>query len=208
MARRVLTSISVMGTPNSHIGMPRNNGAYLSSEVPVSSESIVLSSGITLPFTGYFSPQPVSYFEDTFYRIFNSDSGIDSSLDIDGYVEWTASVAPTGQDLEDDDSVTGAVWSSAYLQGDQEDVIKEGLDGGITIFDIKDRILQLQGATMTRLRLIVTKESTITSSVQITCEFWASANSVASVSNPYSNGSAINIRKNARRKDTKTDRKI
>jgi hypothetical protein len=208
MARRVLTSISVMGTPNSHIGMPRNNGAYLSSEVPVSSESIVLSSGITLPFTGYFSPQPVSYFEDTFYRIFNSDSGIDSSLDIDGYVEWTASVAPTGQDLEDDDSVTGAVWSSAYIQGNQEDVIQEGLDGGITIFDIKDTILQSQGATMTRLRLIVTKESTITSSVQITCEFWASANSVASVSNPYSNGSAINIRKNARRKDTKTDRKI
>lgn len=208
MARRVLTSISVMGTPNSHIGMPRNNGAYLSSEVPVSSESIVLSSGITLPFTGYFSPQPVSYFEDTFYRIFNSDSGIDSSLDIDGYVEWTASVAPTGQDLEDDDSVTGAVWSSAYVQGDQGDVIQEGLDGGITIFDIKDRILQSQGATMTRLRLIVTRESTITSSVQITCEFWASANSVASVSNPYSNGSAINIRKNARRKDTKTDRKI
>lgn len=197
-----------MGTPNSHIGMPRNNGAYLSSEVPVSSESIVLSSGITLPFTGYFSPQPVSYFEDTFYRIFNSDSGIDSSLDIDGYVEWTASVAPTGQDLEDDDSVTGAVWSSAYIQGNQEDVIQEGLDGGITIFDIKDTILQSQGATMTRLRLIVTKESTITSSVQITCEFWASANSVASVSNPYSNGSAINIRKNARRKDTKTDRKI
>lgn len=208
MARRVLTSISVMGTPNSHIGMPRNNGAYLSSEVPVSSESIVLSSGITLPFTGYFSPQPVSYFEDTFYRIFNSDSGIDSSLDIDGYVEWTASVAPTGQDLEDDDSVTGAVWSSAYVQGDQGDVIQEGLDGGITIFDIKDRILQAQSATMTRLRLIVTRESTITSSVQITCEFWASANSVASVSNPYSNGSAINIRKNARRKDTKTDRKI
>ena len=208
MARRVLTSISVMGTPNSHIGMPRNNGAYLSSEVPVSSESIVLSSGITLPFTGYFSPQPVSYFEDTFYRIFNSDSGIDSSLDIDGYVEWTASVAPTGQDLEDDDSVTGAVWSSAYIEGDQGDVIKEGLDGGITIFDIKDRILQSQGATMTRLRLIVTRESTITSSVQITCEFWAGANSVASVSNPYSNGSAINIRKNARRKDTKTDRKI
>ena len=208
MARRVLTSISVMGTPNSHIGMPRNNGAYLSSEVPVSSESIVLSSGITLPFTGYFSPQSVSYFEDTFYRIFNSDSGIDSSLDIDGYVEWTASVAPTGQDLEDDDSVTGAVWSSTYLQGDQGDVIKAGLDGGITIFDIKDRILQLQSATMTRLRLIVTTGSTITSSVQITCEFWASANSVASVSNPYSNGSAINIRKNARRKDTKTDRKI
>ena len=82
------------------------------------------------------------------------------------------------------------------------------MDGGITIFDIKDRILQSQGATMTRLRLIVTRESTITSSVQITCEFWASANSVASVSNPYSNGSAINIRKNARRKDTKTDRKI
>ena len=208
MARRVLTSISVMGTPNSHIGMPRNNGAYLSSEVPVSSESIVLSSGITLPFTGYFSPQSVSYFEDTFYRIFNSDSGIDSSLDIDGYVEWTASVAPTGQDLEDDDSVTGAVWSSTYLQGDQGDVIKEGLDGGITIFDIKDRILQLQSATMTRLRLIVTTGSTITSSVQITCEFWASANSVASVSNPYNNGSAINIGKNARRKDTKTDRKI
>ena len=208
MARRVLTSISVMGTPNSHIGMPRNNGAYLSSEVPVSSESIVLSSGITLPFTGYFSPQSVSYFEDTFYRIFNSDSGIDSSLDIDGYVEWTASVAPTGQDLEDDDSVTGAVWSSTYLQGDQGDVIKEGLDGGITIFDIKDRILQLQSATMTRLQLIVTTGSTITSSVQITCEFWASANSAASVSNPYSNGSAINIRKNARRKDTKTDRKI
>lgn len=208
MARRVLTSISVMGTPNSHIGMPRNNGAYLSSEVPVSSESIVLSSGITLPFTGYFSPQPVSYFEDTFYRIFNSDSGIDSSLDIDGYVEWTASVAPTGQDLEDDDSVTGAVWSSAYIEGDQGDVIKEGLDGGITIFDIKDRILQSQGATMTRLRLIVATGSTITGSVQIICEFWASANSVASVSNPYSNGSAINIRKNARRKDTKTDRKI
>jgi len=208
MARRVLTSISVMGTPNSHIGMPRNNGAYLSSEVPVSSESIVLSSGITLPFTGYFSPQPVSYFEDTFYRIFNSDSGIDSSLDIDGYVEWTASVAPTGQDLEDDDSVTGAVWSSAYIEGDQGDVIKEGLDGGITIFDIKDRILQAQSATMTRLRLIVATGSTITGSVQIICEFWASANSVASVSNPYSNGSAINIRKNARRKDTKTDRKI
>ena len=208
MTRRILTSISVMGTPNSHIGMPRINGAYLSSEVPVSSESIVLSSGITLPFTGYFSPQSVSYFEDTFYRIFNSDSGIDSSLDIDGYVEWTASVAPTGQDLEDDDSVTGAVWSSTYLQGDQGDVIKEGLDGGITIFDIKDRILQLQSATMTRLQLIVTTGSTITSSVQITCEFWASANSAASVSNPYSNGSAINIRKNARRKDTKTDRKI
>ena len=208
MARRVLTSISVMGTPNSHIGMPRNNGAYLSSEVPVSSESIVLSSGITLPFTGYFSPQPVSYFEDTFYRIFNSDSGIDSSLDIDGYVEWTASVAPTGQDLEDDDSVTGAVWSSTYVQGDQGDVIQEGLDGGITIFDIKDRILQAQSATMTRLRLIVATGSTITGSVQIICEFWASANSVASVSNPYSNGSAINIRKNARRKDTKTDRKI
>ena len=208
MARRVLTSISVMGTPNSHIGMPRNNGAYLSSEVPVSSESIVLSSGITLPFTGYFSPQSVSYFEDTFYRIFNSDSGIDSSLDIDGYVEWTASVAPTGQDLEDDDSVTGAVWSSTYLQGDQGDVIKAGLDGGITIFDIKDRILQLQSATMTRLRLIVTTGSTITSSVQITCEFWASANSAASVSNPYSNGSAINIRKNSRRNDISTDRKI
>jgi hypothetical protein len=208
MARRVLTSISVMGTPNSHIGMPRNNGAYLSSEVPVNSESIVLSSGITLPFTGYFSPQPVSYFEDTFYRIFNSDSGIDSSLDIDGYVEWTASVTPTGQDLEDDDSVTGAVWSSTYLQGDQGDVIKEGLDGGIAIFDIKDRILQLQSATMTRLRLDITTGSTITGSVQITCEFWASANSVASVSNPYNNGSAINIRKNARRKDVKIDRKI
>jgi len=207
MARRVLTSISVMGTPNSHIGMPRNNGAYMSAHVPVNSESITLFSGQTLPFTGYFSPQPVSYFDDTFYRIYNSDSGIDSSLDIDGYVEWTASVAPTGQDLEDDDSVTGAVWSSTYLQGDQGDVIKAGLDGGITIFDIKDRILQLQSATMTRLQLIVTAGSTITGSVQITCEFWASANSVASVSNPYGNGTTINISRNSRRNDVSTDRK-
>ncbi len=207
MARRILTSISVMGTPNSHIGMPRNNGAYMSAHVPVNSESITLFSGQTLPFTGYFSPQPVSYFDDTFYRIYNSQSSIDNLLDIDGYVEWTASVTPTGQDLDDDDAMTGAVWSTTYLQGDQSDVIKTSLDGGITIFDIKDRILQLQSATMTRLRLDITTGSTITGAIQITCEFWANANSVASASNPYGNGTTINISRNSRRNDVSTDRK-
>ena len=207
MARRVLTSISVMGTPNSHIGMPRNNGAYMSAQVPTNSESIVLFSGITLPFTGYFSPQPVAYFEDMFYRIYNSQSTKDSLLNIDAYVEHTDDFTPTGDDLDDDDAMTGAVWSASWLTN-PDDVVKVDLDGGINTFYLKDRTLQVAGATMTRMRLDFTTGCVIDGEMEVTCEFWANANSAVSASNPYGNGTTINISRNSRRNDVNTDRNI
>jgi hypothetical protein len=204
-----------MGTPNSHIGMPRNNGAYMSAQVPVSSESITLFSGQTLPFTGYFSPQPVSYFEDTFYRIYNSQSTKDSLLNIDAYVEHTDDFTPTGDDLDDDDAMTGAVWSASWLTN-SDDIVKADLDGGINTFYLKDRTLQVAGATMTRMRLDFTTGCIIDGAMEVTCEFWAGANSAASApnstsalaSNPYGNGTIINISRNSRRNDVSTDRKI
>lgn len=207
MARRVLTSISVMGTPNSHIGMPRNNGPYMSAQVPVNSESIVLLSGVTLPLTGYFSPQPVAYFEDMFYRIYNSAPGNDGLFNIDAYVEHTDDFTPTGDDLDDDDAMTGAVWSANWLTN-PDDVVKADLDGGVSTFYLKDTTLESNGATMTRMRLDFTTGCNIKKSLEVTCEFWANANSVASASNPYGNGTTINISRNSRRNDVSTDRNI
>lgn len=208
MARRVLTSISVMGTPNSHIGMPRNNGAYLSSEVPVSSESLTLFSGIDLPYTGYFSAHPVDFYEDAFYRIYNpiDTPTADGKFDINGYVEHANDFSPTGEDLGDDEDImTGVTWNDTYLLG-VDDVVKIGLDGGINIFPLKDQTIQGVLATMTRMRLDFTAGCTITGAVTIVCEFWANANSVASASNPYGNGTYLNVRKNSRRTNIDTDR--
>jgi hypothetical protein len=206
MARRVITSISVMGTPNTHIGMPRNNGAYMSAEVPVDSDNITIFSGSTLPFTGYSSAHPVSYYEDMFYRIYNPLETKDGIFDINAYIEWTDDFTPTGEDLDgDEDVMTGLTWSATWLVG-AEDVVQTDLTGAINIFPLKDKTLDTVGATITRMRLDFSTGCTFTGAVTMVCEFWANANSVASASNPYNDGTNINIRKNTRRTNVNTDR--
>ena len=211
MARRPLTSISIMGTPNSHVGTPRNNGGFMSARSLIFTEAIGLHTGVALPYTHHSDPIAAGYFEDILYRVYNPYSGKDADFVVNTTLEWSTSVIPTGQDLEGVDEVDNATWNATWI-ANADELLGGSLDGGINNFYIKDQTINAgfysSGPGLIRVAATFTTGCDLSlGGLTYIVEFWANSHSVNAQSNVYvGNNGSMDIHSNSRKTNLLSDR--